>query len=243
MMGFWLMSSGRRSVTIVIAASVYNPNIEALAVAAGWSGNGALDLIINPGVDVARLEIASSIPHDVLKITSYGRIGGVRGEYPAQVGGTGLFTRSRLQMQNHGTMFGGGGRGGDGESASVCWGSDCHTASGGSGAPGAGFYSPSGTWNTFEFQATGSPGNAGWNSTRPPTGYPGDSGSWISPGYGGRGGDLGQPGQAGGSADWGGSYNTAGGFSRGNGARAGYCVDGNAYVSWLVEGTRIGPLV
>ncbi|MCD2168062.1 hypothetical protein LPW39_23350, partial [Comamonas koreensis] len=95
-------------VSMAIAASVRSPDIAALARARGWNGSGQITCTINAGVDVASLNIAG-IPHDRLTIINRGRMGGVVN------GGTAIYTRIRIRIDNTlGTIFGGGGAGGNG---------------------------------------------------------------------------------------------------------------------------------
>ena len=240
-----LTASNRRTTRVVISANVYNPNIAALATAAGWSTGGKIDLIINSGVDVARLEIPASIPNNTVSITNNGRIGGVSGGRPEAptTGGTGLYVRSRITLTNNGTIFGAGGRGGDGEGMRLCWGGDCHSANGGNGGRGAGFFSTDGSWSIIEYQSSAGAGNPGGTSTRTPTGYPGDSGSTISAGRGGDGGAIGQPGQNGASASTGGSYDSSTPVARTTPGLAGCYVDGNSNITWIATGTCIGRVI
>ena len=63
-----VMSGG--AVTVIISASVRNPDVRALAVAAGWTGAGRIELRINAGVDVANLVIPATIPNDCLTIVN-----------------------------------------------------------------------------------------------------------------------------------------------------------------------------
>lgn len=119
-----------------LGAVVIDHGIRALAVAAGWDGAGQIVLTINSGIDVAALRV-ENIPHDVLHIVvnSSARMGGLIN------GGTALYTRTRIQLTNGGTMFGGGGSGGGGGQAWVKYLFDdgIYWAFGGNGGRGAGF--------------------------------------------------------------------------------------------------------
>ncbi len=231
----WLMTSSR-SVTVTIAANVYRPNIRALALAQGWDGGSPIELVVNAGVYVVALEIAN-VPHDVLTLTNRGTIGGAMGGIT-----TGLYTRVRIRVANQGTIFGCGGLGGVGSSVSVCWGGACHSASGGSGGLGGGFWTPN-SWTTINYQQQGSPGATGEVNSRPSSGYPGDNGSDLYGGDGGNGGAVGQVGEGGGSERAYGSYDWYNNTWPGPGGAAGNYLDGNAYVTWIATGTRLGNVV
>lgn len=226
----------RRAATVVIAANVFKPNIKALATAQGWDGYGNVDVVINSGVYVVALEIID-MPHDVVTITNNGIIGGT-----IHSDGTGMYIRNRIRVINNGTIFGCGGTGGVGSSVSVCWGGACHSASGGDGGIGAGFYTTN-SWATVLYRATGLPGVAGQNDHRPSSGYPGDSGSDIVGGTGGTGGSIGVAGSPGGDAQAYGSYDYYNATVAGSGAPAGYYINGNSFVTWLVNGNRYGRVI
>ncbi|UXC20152.1 hypothetical protein [Comamonas squillarum] len=216
---------------ITIAATVRSPNIAALARARGWNGYGQIICTINPGVDVATLSI-SGIPHDCLTLLNHGgRIGGVLN------GGTAIYTRTRIRIDNTGgTIFGGGGFGGGGGSYLIQNpNSSSYRASGngGSGGNGAGF-SSSGVVTMSNAQS-GSSGSS-QQLSGPSTGSLGTS-------YGGRGGYGGSIGQAGtigfdGSAS--GNYTLIQVYQPSQGQPAGLYVDGASLVTWIVEGTRLG---
>lgn len=222
-------------VSITIAATVRNPDIAALARAQGWSGSGLIACTINSGVDVASLVIAG-IPHDCLTIVNKGRIGGVVNS------GTGLYTRTRIRIDNGaGTIFGGGGRGGKGGDGairnpySVSYTADGY---GGTGGGGAGF-SASGT-------VTMTPALSGSVGTSQQLGGPSSGGTLgaVYGGQGGTGGAIGVVGGAGNSATAGnGQLEVIVLYSGAAGAEAGAYVDGNAYVTWQVTGTRLGNVI
>jgi len=233
----WLMSCASRTVQIVISANVRSPNILSLATAAGYATGMQIECVINAGIDVAALSI-SGIPDDALHIINNGRIGGVQSS--GSVGGTGLYTRIRVRVTNNGTIFGGGGHGGTGGSASWSYASSSGSGQGGAGGNGAGF-STSGTV-TFIGRNTNPNVSSGTYSTYDGAIFPGDSQPWAQGGIGGQGGDIGQPGNSGSSGSSGGTG--AGTPSAGSsGALAGYYVDGNAYITWLVTGTRLGRVI
>ncbi|MBJ2140354.1 hypothetical protein JC796_06405 [Delftia acidovorans] len=231
----WLMACGPKTTRINIAAHVRSPDIRALAVAAGWDGAGQIVLTINSGIDVAALRV-ENIPHDVLHIVvnSSARMGGLIN------GGTALYTRTRIQLTNGGTMFGGGGSGGGGGQAWVKYLFDdgIYWAFGGNGGRGAGF-SESGAVTMLS--QTGGDSGAYWRYGGAVLG--GETAPWAEGGAGGAGGAIGQAGIGGSYATWGGSYQDHGEGLPSNGQAAGCYVDGNAYVTWLATGTRLGRVI
>ena len=232
----WLMST-TRVTSITISASVRNPNLAALATAAGWDGIGQIVVTINAGVDVASLSI-SGIPNDALHIINNGRIGGTQSN--GGEGGTGLYTRTRIRITNNGTIFGGGGQGGYGGSASWSYASSSGTGVGGVGGNGAGF-SLSGTV-AMVARNTNPAATGGTYSAYDGATFPGDTAPWAGGGSGALGGDIGVAGGAGTAASSGGTGAGAPG-SGSSGALAGYYVDGNSYITWLATGTRLGRVI
>ncbi|GAB2472247.1 hypothetical protein GCM10027082_24710 [Comamonas humi] len=219
-------------VSITIAATVRGPDIAALATAAGWMGFEPIICTINSGVDVATLSI-SGIPHDCLTIINRGRIGGVINS------GTALYTRTRIAIDNSsGTIFGGGGKGGHGETITVG-----HTANptiyratgyGGIGGDGAGF-NTSGTLALLSAQ----PGQGGsTDSVNPGTGA-----AYAYGGSGGQGGGIGAAGFPGAYGAGGGLYTVVSTSERTDGSPAGAYVDGASYVTWIAAGTRQGNAI
>lgn len=233
MMAHRLMMAGG-GINVVLSASVRNPDIRALAIAAGWSGASSFTVTVNAGVDVATLSIPNTIPPGLLTIINYGRIGGVANS------GAALTVRTSIAVYNHGTICGGGGRGGDGGSAGVWLTYDpsaySANAYGGSGGGGQGF-STSGPVTLIN-AGGGSSGTSG------STDRPGSGSGTATGGSGGSGGNWGQPGGPGSA----GSYSGSGGYAGTNtggasGALAGYYIDGNAFVAWPVQGTRLGRVL
>ncbi len=228
-----LMSSG--SVGITIAATVRSPDIAALARARGWNGSGLITCTINSGVDVAALNIIG-IPNDCLTIINKGRIGGVVN------GGTGLYTRTRIRIDNSaGTIFGGGGQGGKGGDGAIRNPySTSYTADGygGAGGQGAGF-SASGSVSMVSALA----GSAGTSQQLSGPSSGGTLGT-VYGGQGGTGGAIGVAGGFGNSATAGnGQYEVIVLYSGASGAAAGAYVDGNSYVTWIANGTRQGSAI
>lgn len=234
-----MMAGGQRQITVSISTSVRNPNIAALATAQGWRGTELINLIINSGVDVAAMQI-TGIPDYALHLIINGRLGGVRGLGNGDNGGTGLYTRTHIRVTNNGIMFGAGGSGGRGEGAAFSKNGSYGEATGGYGGFGAGFRDQASPV-VFDAAAAGGPGMSiqydgaiGGGQERP---YANSVG-------GGTGGAIGQNGAAGNAgANFGGSYDSASTIPGQSGGLAGYYVDGNSYITWLVTGTRLGRVI
>lgn len=241
-----MVVAGSSGVVIEFSGITINPDLYALAYAKGYRGVGPVIARVLSGADVGGLVISNSFPNKAvfIEVNSNARLGGMGGLRGSR-GGTGVYTRREITIANLGLMFGGGGGGGEGNGGRLCWGGDCHTANGGYGGRGGGYYSQDGTGNagTWLYQSTGAPGNSGGYSSRPPSGYPGDSGSTISAGFGGNGGDVGQPGLPGGGVSFSGSYDTSTTVTGAAPGLAGYYVDGNSFVTWLATGTRLGNVI
>ncbi|WP_454722638.1 hypothetical protein [Delftia acidovorans] len=239
----WLMACSSRTVQVVIAANVRSPNILSLATAAGYVTGMQIECVINAAVDVATLSI-TTLPDDVLHIINNGRIGGVLGagggsQLVGGVGGTGLYTRNRILVTNNGTIFGGGGGGGGGGNASWVYSTgDQGSASGGLGGNGEGFS----TSGTVTLSARGN-GTAGTTSGYAGAVFPGDTAPWATGGGGGQGGTMGVAGATGSPGTRGGTQSGGGAGAGASGGLAGYYVDGNSYVTWLVAGTRLGRVI
>lgn len=234
-----LAACGQRQILVTIAASVRAPNIAALATAQGWTGSQLIQVTINSGVDVAALSI-NGIGANLLHIINNGRIGGIRGVGNGDTGGTGLYTRIPIRITNNGTIFGAGGSGGRGEGAAFSKNGGYYEATGGYGGFGAGFRDQASPV-VFDAAALGSPGMniqydgaIGGGQERP----------YANSTNGGSGGAIGQNGTAGNTgASYGGSYDSASTIPGQSGGLAGYYVDGNAYITWLVTGTRLGRVI
>lgn len=228
-----VMSGG--SVSITIAASVRSPDIAALARSQGWNGVGMITCTVNAGVDVASLSI-SGIPHDCLTIINKGRIGGVFNS------GTGLYTRTRIRIDNSaGTIFGGGGLGGQGQSVTIFRGTGyTATGSGGAGGNGAGF-NASGT-PVMQGAASGS---SGTSQTVGGPSIGGTTQGTATGGTGGSGGAIGVAGQVGGTASASGTYESINYTppTPAVGAAPGAYLDGSSYVTWIANGSRLGNAI
>lgn len=144
--------------------------------------------------------------------------------YPGQKGGTSIYTRRAITLDNTGgKVYGGGGGGGGGGVNSVSGGSD---ARGGAGGGGAGrIVGPPGFGNSgFASEGTLDAGGIG---------ALGAVSSGQRGGQGGTGGAPGQPGAAGNPADYGSSA----------GGAAGTAIDGDSYVTLTAAGDIRGPRI
>lgn len=218
-------------ISITISASVRSPDIAALARAAGWGGSEKLFCTINAGVDVSTLTI-QGIPDYLLTLQVRGRVGGTFN------GGTGLVALSKFNLDNAGgTIFGGGGKGGQGGSITIFRGTGyTATGSGGAGGRGAGF---DGSQPPAMLGAAS--GDAGTNNA---VGGPVIGGTAEARAYGGAGGAGGAIGVQGGT----GAFGTYSGTVAQDpfyttppaGDLAGYAIDGWANVNVLAAGSILG---
>lgn len=240
-----LLTTGRPTTVINLYGNVWYPNIRQLALNAGWDGFGAIILNVNSGADVAHLRIlVENIPHDCLTINNYGTIGGVSAGLFVTDPGAGIYTTSRIRINNTNYIFGAGGAGGYGGDAYGYYQQDPGSPLsgwGGSGGNGAGYYS-SNNGATFTYiQASG--GSAGSYERYSGAVLGGHEAPWVQGGYGGNGGAVGQPGTAGGIGTYGGTISGAGATFGSNGAPGGPAVKGNNFVTWLAVGTLAGGAV
>lgn len=230
----WIMASGGQGVILNFSGLSINPDLLALARAQGWLGYGKITINVLSGGDVGALVIPNDFPEESVIIINNGRIGGYGGSRNSR-GGTGIYTRRKITITNNGTIFGGGGGGGDGGDATICAYSSCSIGRGGGGGVGGGYVLVS---SVYQYRQTGGVGNQGSNDSIPGV-------NSASGGRGGDGGAIGLAGQSGSSGSTSGtsepgspSYTTPD-----TGGPAGYYVDGNSFVTWLVAGTRIGNVI
>ena len=225
-------------VYLTIGASVRNPDVRALALAAGWNGYGNIELRINAGVDVANLIIPATIPNNCLSLVNYGRLGGMA-DSPAQQS-AGLVAQTRISVDNRGQIFSAGARGGGGGVAYFQWASNTPrvTAYGGSGGTGAGF-STGGAVALVVAQA----GAAGTYQVYDGDVLGGQTRGWAQGGKGGTGGAIGA---AGGNGEIGTFFkgsaleaSTSGGIPTPPAANP--AVQGNSLITWISLGTITGP--
>ena len=233
-------------------------NMRSLASANGYTGNPvqAVTITIDPGVETGPI-IRGTWPKDVKPtFVNRGTVSGVHGA-PGMPGGDALSSLSGpLTVDNTdgilrgggggGANGGAGGKGGDAQfSYEISEGNPITvTADGGApGAPGAG-------GDGDESGSPGSPGAPGGVLTG--GGYTGTAGNGGAGGAGGDGGDWGQPGNPGTPGSPGApgivegpspsaTPGAAGGAPGPFGA-AGKAVKGNANITWIGTGTRLGPI-
>lgn len=229
-----MVVSGSSGVVIEFSGLTINPDLYSLAYAKGYRGTGPVIVRVLAGADLGALVISNSFPDFAVYIVNNGRIGGLGGSRNSR-GGTGIYTRRKITITNNSTMFGGGGGGGDGGDATICAYSSCSVGRGGGGGVGGGYVLVS---SVYQYQQTGGIGNQGSNDSIPGV-------NAASGGRGGDGGAIGLAGQSGSSGSTSGtsepgspSYSTPG-----TGGPAGYYVDGNSFVTWLVTGTRLGNVI
>jgi hypothetical protein len=195
-------SSGGESVLFVITsnATIGGSTLSAPALDVGdWPESVELSLVIDGAVRGQ---------------------GGSGGSFvDGQAGGTGIYTRVPIAIENNGTIAGGGGGGGAATTDVV---GEPYVAGGGGGAgylPGVqGFGNPILSGNAQD----GDPG----------TQTAGGAGGTADSGTGGDGGDPGQAGDA-----------ATGGDTNGTGGAAGVAVDGDDLITWTLEGTILGARV
>lgn len=227
------------TTTILVDTSDYDISSEAYA--AGWNGIEILVAHITVGAGVkissvngSALSTGSVYPQgSTLKLTNNGIIAGQGGDGgdggegnpPASgltggSGGIGILASYPIKITNNGTIAGGGGGGGGGGG----------TGNGGGGNGGSG---GGGGGSIAGFAGLGGFGGGGGNMS-------GSSG--LSGGYnfGGLGGTVSKDGGNGGSLGQNG--NTGEGPGGGSGGLAGDCTNGNSFITWLVNGTRLGLL-
>lgn len=194
------------------------------------------NVVVGSSVSTAPAFTVGSWPTGVtILIYNSGRIQGAGGNggqavfnspysYPGAKGGTALYTRRAISLDNtNGKIYSGGGGGGGGGVNNVSSGSD---ARGGGGGGGAGYVGGTG--------ATGV-GQTGENGTLDAGGAGGlgaVSGGQNG-GTGGTGGAPGQPGDAGQSKDYGSSP----------GGAAGESIDGESYITFVATGDIRGPRI
>ncbi len=226
--------AGSSGVVVEFSGLTINPDLYALAYAKGYRGTGPVIVRVLAGADLGALVISNSFPDSAVYIVNNGRIGGYGGVRNSR-GGTGIYTRRKITITNNGTIFGGGGGGGDGGDATICAFSSCSIGRGGGGGVGGGYVLVS---SVYQYQQTGGIGNQGSNDSIPGV-------NAASGGRGGDGGAIGLAGQSGSSGSTSGtsepgspSYSTPG-----TGGPAGYYLDGNSFVTWLVAGTRLGNVI
>lgn len=218
-------------------------NLKSAAIAAGWNQNDSLDAIvtINSGVAVGAsstggyaFDTGSTFPPGTLLrlnmagavASGVGGAGGAGQGNPSQgsggaAGGPCLIARHPITIDAAGaTLAGGGGGGGGGVFSSEQdpkFGTFYYSGSGGGGGR-----------SSIVANAAGGPGGPNFSP-----GAPGGTGTYSGPGGGGGGRG---PGGIGGG--WG-----AGGASPYySGGAGGIAIAGNAFITWINTGTRLGAI-
>ena len=246
-----------------IASNQTNANLRTLAVNAGWNQASNVSATINGGVYISSnstgtpaLTVNGSFPAGVT-LTNNGFIVGAGGNggtgyyygTAGAGGGTALSVSTAISITNNGTVAGGGGGGGGGMSAGsnpdksgsfAYWtggggGGGRSSAAVNTGGGAGGAYAP-GTSTVFY----GSAGGTGTVSG--PGGGGGGGNSGVEAGRGGSGGGWGSAGASGTATIASAAtlpYLRTGPSSGGGGGNA---TSGNANITWLVTGTRLGGL-
>lgn len=221
-----------------ISANTQNYNVKTLAATAGWNQQQQLSstITVNGGIAIGSTSTAtygfdtgSVFPSGTalaLTINSTGYVVGAGGNGGGGTGGLGggggnaLRAQQSISITNNGTIGGGGG-GGAGAGAA-----------GGGGGGGAGFTAGAGGGGTDGF-APSSNGGAGTLTAG------GGGGTGYTTVYGGGVGASGANGGAGGAL---GAVGNAG-VGNANNAAAGAAVVGNANITWVNTGTRLGAII
>ncbi len=253
-----------------ISANTTNANLRTLAVNAGWNQSSKVVanvasavFISSTGTGTAALTINGSFPGGV-ELINNGTIAGMGGAggtgaansaagTAGAAGGLALSVSSAVSITNNGTIGGGGGGGGGGQAGTVRF------ASGGDRAVtymrgGGGGGGQSGTTNSAGGGLTGSDWGL-WVTANPVAGSAGTSGGAGAGGAGGASSYVPCTGGAGGAGGTRGASGTTGGnvtvsgypapldavgpYSGGSGGGA---VSGNANITWLAYGTRLGAI-
>ena len=252
-----------------ITSNQTNANLRTLAVNAGWDQSIAVVATINSGVVMTSntvgtpgLTINGAWPNGIELVNNgtivgrggNGGAGGVGGTGNASsntatpgsagsAGGLALTISVAASIRNNGTIAGGGGGGGGGDGYAIMTGTpkdEYWTRYGGGGggggrssntnssggAGGAGPFQPGSAGGTGTFSAAGAFGSVGTGGT-----------TFGQSNRGGAGGGWGSAGSPGSKA-----FSGVGSKPAGGGGGAGPATSGQANVTWLATGTRLGPL-
>ena len=252
-----------------ITSTQTNANLRTLAVNAGWDQSTAVVATINSGVVMTSntvgtpgLTINGAWPGGIELVNNgtivgrggNGGAGGIGGSGNASsnnaqpgsagsAGGLALTISVAASIRNNGTIAGGGGGGGGGGGYAIMTGTpkdEYWTRYGGGGggggrssntnssggAGGAGPFQAGGAGGTGTFSAAGAFGSAGTGGT-----------TFGQSNRGGAGGGWGSAGSPGSKA-----FSGVGSKPAGGGGGAGPATSGQANVTWLATGTRLGPL-
>jgi hypothetical protein len=229
-------------------------NLRTLALNAGWNGSSAVVATLAAGYWIyssttatAALTIDGSFPNGVTFINNQyvagmGGNGGAGNSQVGLAGGPALAVSTYVTIYNYGYIAGGGGGGGGGGLG----GANTYTFSGGGGGGAGGTGLGTSIGGAGGGGSTGSAGSPGGNN------YANSGGA--GGGAGGAGGTNGTGGAGGSGGGWGAAGNTGGtgiapagsttpqAVVGGVGGAAGYCTNGNGYITWAYAGNRYGPL-
>lgn len=247
-------ASSLNSVVILIGAGVrvFSDDVAVPAFRSGDIGQ-LLVRIINNGAIYGKGGTGGTGGNVVSDSAAPGAAGGD--------GGTALcVTSGRFLVFNNGTIAGGGGGGGGGGGARgvLNYSNYPSLAVAGAGGGGGASFGVKGTKGTASGNIYCYSGNDGANGTLDAPGIWVNAGSsdaplahvsggsahlYVGNGDGGSGGLLGQPGVAGSRGEVYGNYISGERWGGGGaGGAAGKAVEGNKYITWLAEGTLLGPI-
>ena len=227
---FKQMYSGGGEFVLNITSSVADPNIPALASAAGWNGSGFLKVNITaPLVNRIVLLNTWSFPSGLeIEISAGTRVGG----------GVALTTQIPVSIRNLGIISGQGGTGGRGGRTFFTYAGNYYNVEGGDGGGGQRFLDN--TSLTVVGPTSGASG--GYFEYSGPV-FGGDTRPYCYGGNGGAGGTWGSPGENGSYGTVGGSFDSAGTeIAPTAGTNPANSVIGNSFITWLATGTRLGPI-
>ena len=249
-----------------ISSNQTNANLATLATAAGWNESSKVVATIDSGIYISSngtgtpaLTVNGSFPGGV-ELINNGYIIGMGGNGGAGrnisngsgsggaaggAGGLALSVSSAISITNNETIGGGGGGGGGGDARFTNF-TDKGTvfyinAAGGGGGGGrssAASNSAGGAGGVATSNWTSRSGSSGTAGTVSVAGSGGAGGNNIQA-VGGAGGAGGGWGAAGASGGFGGAQSVGGPFS---GGAAGAAVSGNANITWVATGTRLGAI-
>lgn len=250
MFGYWVLGfgSGQLGFTHIYSSSANNSNLYNDLVAAGYSGQEKINVVVNSGVQLGStststpgMTVDSNLNGKIITFTNGGTVNGKGGAGGAggsgaasgSIGGTGgkalLISGSPLSfsLTNNGEINGGGGGGGGGAgSVSDTGGKSCvgscnnFSVTGGTGGNGYG-------------NAANTSGSSGGSAGNPNPCTP----STVTAGTGGSGGGKGASGSGGGNDN-----NSCAG-SGGPAGAAGAAIDGDSKITYVVSGTINGSQI
>jgi hypothetical protein len=237
--------AGVSDITLTINSGVYvssnNTSVPALNVDTSWAAGDTIT-IVNNGFIVGMGGAGGAGQSVDVNANLFGGSAGA-------AGGLAFRAQRAVSVNNAGTIAGGGGGGGGGAAyklLSVVERPYYHSVAGGGGGGGrssaaANSNGGSAGISSTEYNANGSPGGAGTVSSPGNGGAGGIGGAdgvIICAGAGGTGGNWGAPGAPGGNA----RYNTYPLPTVFSGGSAGAAVSGNANITWITTGTRLGVI-